>query len=230
MNALTLNRRTPLQATLGMVLLSLMFHISFLFQISSWERPEYREPVKMKVSVRAKPKPKPIPSTVVPKKRPPPPPKPKTVRKAKPKAKQKAMPVLGLSKNSFTKSENATTIVAPAGNTAMAKDKGIRLKPEEVAALGKDLSSPAVLIRSSIKKVEKTDDALDAGLIGRFRVDVYVASDGIVTSVDLEKKVGYGMDTRLLAAAKKARFKPRLNVKGKPVPGWTQITFRLTED
>lgn len=112
----------------------------------------------------------------------------------------------------------------------MEKDKGIRLRPEEVLALGKDLSSEAKLLLSTIKKPEKTDEALDAGLVGRYSVDVYVNANGLVTQVEISKKIGYGMDALVKKAARGARFTPRKNAKGLPIPGWTNIIFRFTED
>ena len=121
-------------------------------------------------------------------------------------------------------------MAAPAGNTTMTKDLGIRLKPEEIQALGTDLSSDAVLIRSTIRQIDKTDEALDMGLTGRFVVDVYVDAAGKVTSAELSKKIGYGMDRLVLQAARRARFKPRRNPKGRPMPGWTTIVFRFTEE
>ena len=193
-----------------------------------------KKSIQVKVVEKEEKKPEPIsklepPPPPPPKPKKPPPPKPKppqTVREAKPKTDQPAKKVLGLSKQSF---QGQGKMAAPAGNTSMAKDEGIRLKPEEVAALGKSLAQDAKLIPSSVPKVEKTDSALDAGLVGRYVVDVFVDASGQVTSAELRRSIGYGMDALVLSAAKKARFKPRRNAKGVPMSGWTKIIFRFTE-
>ena len=72
-----------------------------------------------------------------------------------------------------------------------------------------------------------TDDAIDMGLEGTFIVDVYVDVSGAVQTAELRKKVGYGMDQRLLDAARKARYEPRKDQFGRPLAGWAEIAFRL---
>ena len=155
--------------------------------------------------------------------------KPRTVRKAKPKGRRKPKAVMGLGRKSFTPDTRAT-MAAPAGNTTMEKDRGLRLRPEDVEALGQDLSAGAKLIGSSIPKIDKTSQALDAGLTGRWTVDVYVDEKGRVRRSEMSRKIGYGMDPLVRSAADNARFHPRRNAKGDPVPGWTRIIFRFTED
>ncbi len=118
----------------------------------------------------------------------------------------------------------------PAGNTTMVADKGIIMKPEDIAQLASDLSQDAKLIRDSVQKIDKTPEALDAGLTGRFEVAVFVNTQGLVTSANLDKKIGYGMDALVVAAALKARFLPRRNPQGVPIEGWSSIVFRFTED
>lgn len=194
--------------------------------------------IAVKLTNVEKPKPTPPPEPKQPELTPPPPPKPKvkpkpnTVRANKNKKKQKSneqppQPVLGLSPNSLN---NKGTMAAPVGNTTMDKDRGLRLRPEQVQALDKDLSQDASLILSSVRKPSKTERALDAGLIGRYVVDVYVNEAGLVTAAEIPKKIGYGMDDLVRKAALQARFKPRRNAKGFAIPGWTQIVFRFTED
>jgi TonB family protein len=121
-------------------------------------------------------------------------------------------------------------MAAPAGNTTMAPDEGKRLTPEEVAKLAKNLSQDAELIANTFERPPYTPEAEDAGLEGRFVVDVYVNEEGLVTSAELRKPIGFGMDQRVLESAKKSRFRPRRDAKGQPVAGWTEIKVRLTID
>jgi protein TonB len=184
--------------------------------------------------------PPPVTITVVPKEAPPkpdpkkdPPPKPRpkdrkvaSERKPKQPPAPTAKPVQGLSAEAI--SAEGTGIAAPIGNTLMTEDEGKRLKAEDVGALGnQDLSADARLIRSSFQTPSYTEAAIDAAIEGTYVVDVYVDETGNVTSAELTKKVGYGMDERLLAAANQARFEPRKNRFGKAEPGWTTISFRL---
>lgn len=92
----------------------------------------------------------------------------------------------------------------------------------------RDLSSDAILIRSSIQKPKYTDEALDAELEGVVIVNVFVNKKGYVEDVALDKKIGYGMDKVLVESAKQARFIPRKNARGQALTGWTEIRFILT--
>ena len=83
------------------------------------------------------------------------------------------------------------------------------------------------MIRASVATPQYTDPALDAELEGTYAVDVYVDAAGAVTDAQLPKKIGYGMDERVLAAARKARFNPRKDRLGKAIAGWSEIKFRL---
>ena len=185
--------------------------------------PKKKEVVaEVKEEVPPKPEPKPEP------KRPPPPKEKKVSSERKPPQEpvKTAQPVQGFSPDAVAK--DGPGIAVPVGNPLMVPDDGKRLKPEDVQPLGnQDLSADPRLIRSSMVKPEYTDDAIDAGLEGVFTVDVYVDATGAVASADLTKKIGYGMDQRVLAAANKARFEPRKDRYGKAIAGWTTLTFLL---
>lgn len=112
----------------------------------------------------------------------------------------------------------------------MTKDENIVLSPEKIQQLQANLSRDAQLIRSSIRQIAKTDDALDAGLVGRFKVDVFVSPQGQVTKAILSRKIGFGMDPLVLQAARAAKFEPRRNAQGVAIGGWSQIVFRFTDD
>lgn len=161
---------------------------------------------------------------------PPPPPKKERPKKQNPTPNQQVapnaptteVPVQGLNKDSLSP---AGTMAAPVGNTLMVEDKGLRLK--DVEALRGDLSAPAKLIAASLTTPPYTDEALDALLEGSFIVDVYVNLDGTVREADLRRKIGYGMDVRVLNAVKSAKFIPRKNKFGTAEEGWTELKFTL---
>jgi outer membrane biosynthesis protein TonB len=131
-------------------------------------------------------------------------------------------PVQGLTKESLSE---GGTMAAPLGNTLMTEDMGKRLKT--VDPLKGDLSQPAKLVVATLNPPPYTDDALDAGLEGSFIVDVFVNLDGSVREAELRKKIGYGMDTRVIAAVKASKFIPRKNRFGVSEEGWTELKFTL---
>lgn len=147
-----------------------------------------------------------------------------TERKASPKA-QPTKAVQGIPPDAVT--PDATGIAAPIGNTLMTEDEGKRIRPDEFRELAGDLSSDARLILGSVKVPAYTDAALEANLEGNFIVDVYVDENGDVVQSELRKRVGFGMDERLLEAARVAKFKPRKNKQGKVEAGWAEIKFSL---
>lgn len=144
--------------------------------------------------------------------------------KVKPRrAHKKPTPVQGLSSSSF--SDKSSGLSAPMGNTLLTKDENIRTK--EIEALDEDLSSPAKLIRNTFEKPAYTDEALDAGIEGRFTIDVFVDALGNVLEAELRKPIGYGMDPLLLQAARIAKFEPRKNKLGRAIKGWHEIKVVL---
>jgi len=193
-----------------------------------------QKPVKVRIVEVKKEEPKPEPKPEPPKPEPPkekpkpkPPPKkqPATERKKPEKPPENPpQPIQGLSKDSFA-TEGKSGFTAPVGNTLMTEDKGIRV--EEAPAMDTDLSADAKLIVSSIVTPQYTDAALDASFEGYVTVDVFVDETGAVTDAEMKKKVGYGMDDRILAAAKNARFTPRKDKLGKALKGWAEIKFNM---
>jgi len=90
-----------------------------------------------------------------------------------------------------------------------------------------DLSSDPILIRETFQLPEYTDDALDADFEGTVIVEVFVRKDGSVGDAELAKKVGYGMDRRIVDSVRNARFLPRKDSKGKPLDAWTDLPIRF---
>ena len=69
--------------------------------------------------------------------------------------------------------------------------------------------------------------AIEANLEGLIVVEVQVDETGKVADASLKRKVGYGMDDRILNSVKNARFSPRKDRYGKAEGGWTEIKFNL---
>jgi len=205
---------------------SLMMHLSVAGLIVSVDQAPPVKYEKVRISVVPVEPALPVPVEPVP-----PPPKPKpSVEKPKSEretkvAKANAAPVQGLSATAL--SEGAGGISVPIGNTLMVEDKGIRLKAEQVDPLAKDLSVDARLIASTLEKPVYTDEAIDAGVEGVFTVDVFVDENGAVRDASLESRIGFGMDQRVTASIKKAKFSPRRDKQGRAIPGWTRVRFSL---
>lgn len=122
---------------------------------------------------------------------------------------------------------DAPGIAAPIGNTLLTEDEGKRIRPEDYRDLGGDLSADARLIMKSVVVPKYTDAALEGNLEGNFVVDVYVDEAGNVLQAEVRKRVGFGMDEKLLAAARVAKFQPRKNKFGRTEAGWAEIKFTL---
>jgi len=218
------------------LILSLAAHVMGLgavASLSSFDRPK-PPPIKVKVVIQEPPaNEEVVVSEPPPPPPPPPPPKKKrealaSERKAQKEAPLKQVaPVQGLSPEAVV-APGLGGISVPLGNTLLAPDEGKRLRADEVEALsGEDLSQSAKVIRSSVAVPEYTDEAVAAWLEGNAVVDVYVDEEGRVSEAELKRKVGYGMDERLVDAARRARFKPRKDRFGRAVPGWSEVKFRL---
>jgi len=215
---------TPSQVWLVAVLASLVLHlISGGWMKIMMNVPRHRNPdvVKIKIATVEAPKTELLP--------------PKPREKQKPKKQTPAPsaevrpntpvtdnPVQGLSKDSLT--ENGT-MAAPVGNTLMTEDEGKRL--QSVDALKGDMSAPAKLITSTLAPPPYSDEALDAMLEGSFVVDVFINLDGTVREAELRRKIGYGMDGRVLTAVRASKFIPRKNKIGVAEEGWTELKFTL---
>lgn len=213
--------------------LSVVVHGSALGVLSQrrlWQ--EDKAPDAVKVRIVETPKPVEPP--------PPPPPKPPEIKPPKkpvekkiaservpktPPPKDPPKPIQGLSEDSFDKTGKGS-VSAPMGNTLMTEDEGIRVK-EPPPPMDVDLSADPILIRESMATPQYTDAALDAGFEGVVTVEVLVDEAGQVTQAELTRKVGYGMDQRIVDAARAARFKPRQNKLGRAEAGWTSIKFNM---
>jgi TonB family protein len=205
---------------------SALLHTATFTYISSRPKIQVREPETVKVRIVETPPAAPV---VVPPKPKAETPKPKPVKKIATERRPPAVPVpdakpiQGLDKSAV--SPDGKGIAAPIGNTLMTEDTGVRVK--DAAPMAADLSADARLIRESITTPQYTDAALDANFEGVVMVDVYVDETGAVREAEMRKKVGFGMDERILAAARKARFEPRKNKLGGPESAWTEIRFTM---
>jgi protein TonB len=197
----------------------------------AWDANKPPEPVRVRI-VEKPPEPK-VEEPIPPKPAEPPKPKPKpkepppvASERQKPKEppKEEVKPIQGLDKNSLDPT-GTSAVAAPIGNTLMTKDTGERVTDAE--ALAADMTADAQLIRGSITIPQYTDAALDANFEGYVIVDVFVDEKGDVKEAELRKKVGYGMDERILLAANAAKFVPRKNKIGTAISGWTELKFNL---
>lgn len=214
--------------------LSLLYHLILgaVLQSASRSRnsvPKNRKPGSYVVKVKPKEEPKPLPQPKLPEV-----PKPKVkpkplepvsnTKKAPPPNKAPVTPIQGLTKESLAQ-DGKGNFTAPIGNTLMIEDEGRRVT--EVAPLTEDLSSDPKLLPESVLIPTYTDAALDAGFEGRVTIEVYVDAAGHVIQAEPQKKIGYGMDEKILKSALSARFIPRKNRLGQPEEGWSKITFNL---
>lgn len=198
-----------------------------LMFLGNTPRPSKNVPVKVAIQEIA-----PIVEEIVPPK-PEPKPKKKEAKKNPPtQAPQKKEPeakpveaVQGINPDAMV--TDGKGLAAPVGNTLLKEDEGKRLKPEDVGKLTEDCSSDAKLQRDSVTPPQYTEAALDANLEGTYVVDVYVDAQGGVVEAELRKKVGYGMDPRIIDAVKKSKFEPRKNKVCGAIAGWAEIKFSL---
>ena len=230
-----MQRLTAKQIWLSATAFSVVVHAFGFGAISAkqiWDKSRVQDTVKIRI-VEKPPEPKvePIP----PKPEEPPKPKPKPKPKEPPKVaterqkpkeppKEEVKPIQGLDKNSMDPNGKGA-VAAPVGNTLMTKDTGERVS--DAAALATDYTADAQLIRTSITIPQYTDAALDANFEGYVIVDVFVDEMGDVKEAELRKKVGYGMDERILLAARAAKFIARKNKLGTAIAGWTEIKFNM---
>ncbi|MEI6397130.1 MAG: energy transducer TonB [Pseudomonadota bacterium] len=177
--------------------------------------------IKIRVAEPVAKKALPLPPKPIKKERPPKPlPTPNEI--SPPDISKTETPVQGLTKDSLSQT---VTMAAPLGNTLMTEDQGRRLT--DVAPLKGDQSAPAKLIVSTLVPPPYADEALDAAIEGSFIVDVFINLDGSVREAELRKKIGYGMDSRVLSSVRSSRFSPRKNRFGVSEEGWTELKFTL---
>jgi protein TonB len=220
-----------------MLLLSIAVHLVSVFLLeyqSSLPKPP--EPIRISIKESAKiiepvatiPEPvEPPPPLPPPPPKPKPKPKPKTksTPEATPPSAEPSKPSSGLSPDSLAPAGQGK-FTAPMGNTLAEPPPAERDFKAAPGDLG-DRSRDALLIVQSVPKVDYTDEAIDAGFEGAVIVDVFVEANGQISSAEIRKAIGYGMDERIIQAAKKAKFNPRLNSQGIPERGWTEIQFNL---
>lgn len=218
---------TKSSAMLGLgICLSLLLHLVVSGFLATARRHGLVEPKRHKpgiVQVKIKPVEPPAPQPPPAKKLKPPQPTANLFKQdAKPVKPVK--PIQGLTQESTAK-DGTGGVHAPVGNTLMIADDGTRVG--NAMPLTADLSADPKLIPESVVVPSYTDAALDAGLEGRVTIEVYVDESGAVTMAEPLRKMGYGMDEKILQSSYSAKFIPRKNHLGQPEPGWTKITFNL---
>ena len=73
-------------------------------------------------------------------------------------------------------------------------------------------------------------EAEDAGLEGRFTVDVWIEKTGEISEVEIPKKVGFGMDKIIINSLLGSTCKVKRNKKGEPKASWHSIQIELQLD
>lgn len=223
---------SPSKALALGVIISLAAHIIVASAIDSANRAgenakKRHKPGSVQVKVKpveVKPPPPPPPEPPKPKVQPKPPQPVANKSRPQPTPVDPVKPVQGLTKESLAK-EGKGGFSAPVGNTLMIADDGTRIT--DAAPLNADLSSDPKLLPESVVIPNYTDAALDAAFEGRVTVEVYVDESGAVVQAEPIKKIGYGMDERILQSAMSAKFVPRKNRLGQAESSWTKITFNL---
>ena len=201
-----------------------------LIFMSSRPKDKKMVPVKITVTETKVPPPVEVPPVIPPKPEPKPKKKdpPKTPPTQTPQKVEQQTPVeaiQGISPDAMV--TDGKGLSAPVGNTLLKEDEGKRLKPEDVGKLQQDCSSDARLIRETVTTPKYTEAALDANLEGAFVVDIFVDAQGVVLEAELRKKVGFGMDERIIESVKSSKFVPRKNKVCGSIAGWAEIKFSL---
>ena len=194
---------------------------------TQWSKePAQNNVVRITVAEPPPPPPPPAPpATLPPKPKPKPEPKkaPTQAPRPKPTDKVQQEAVQGIAKEAMV--TDGPGLAAPVGNTLLKEDEGKRL--DNVAKLDQDCTADARLKRDTVETPKYTEEALDAGLEGVFAVDVYVDERGDVMEAEVRKPIGYGMDVRVIEAARRAKFQPRMNKACKAIAGWAEMKFSL---
>ncbi len=93
--------------------------------------------------------------------------------------------------------------------------------------VGVSLEREAQLVAGSLTKPEYTPEALKVRLQGLFAVDVHLSDNGEVLEIELVQSPGFGMDERIVAALKGAKYLAKRDAGGTPLETWITIQFRL---
>lgn len=151
-------------------------------------------------------------------------------KKAKNKPNKKPKIVQGLTKKSLSTDKTSNSgISVPVGNTLMTEDQGIRLKPEEIEKLEEDYSKDATI--TCVLKPSYTAEAEEAEIEGNFYFDIYLDQRGKPQEVEIQKKIGYGMDAIVKKMLMEScTFSPKLNPVGDPISTWATFPIRLKID
>lgn len=89
------------------------------------------------------------------------------------------------------------------------------------------LEREAQLVASSLPKPEYTVEALKARLQGLFAVDIHLSDSGEVMEIEVVQSPGFGMDERIVAALRGAKYLSKRDAKGINSETWITIQFRL---
>jgi periplasmic protein TonB len=183
------------------------------------------------------PPPEPVPRPVVRKlatRAPLPPPMPNQEVKPAPASEDPVKPVFGVTQDSVVTGESP--IAVPVGNTLMTKERTLAkapppplpaAPPPPPAFAPVDEESVAEFPEAYIKpEPEYPEIARRMGIGGKVRLAIGIDRKGIVKSVRVLEKAGYGMEEKAVSAAWHYRFRPARRADGEPVD--FVITYNFT--
>ena len=112
--------------------------------------------------------------------------------------------------------------------------KSTSIQSEELSQLSRrkaedaDLEHLALLISKTFE-VTYTQEAEDEGFEGAAYVEVLVNFRGKPLEARLKRRLGFGMDKKVIQGILNAKFKPGINKRSQPVTSWTtvQLNFKL---
>jgi protein TonB len=155
----------------------------------------------------------------------PPPPMPNQESKPAPPSESPPTPVFGVTQDSVV--EGDSPVAVPVGNTLMTKDRTLAPAPpaplppapppppafapvdeESVVELPEKLSMPEIAYPEMARRL---------GVEGKVRLRLGIDRKGIVKSVRVLQRVGYGMDEAAESAAWRSKWKPARQENGQPV-------------
>jgi protein TonB len=204
-------------------------------------------PIEIDVEEKTPPPIKPPPEE----KPPPEPPRPRVVRRMPAVAPQPTPPppseepraddpppTFGLSMQATTSGDSS--VVAPVGNTLMAKPGPKVEKPKPLSGDGVGggfapvadiyISQHAELISAPSGEENYPPEAKRLGIEGAVRIKVGIDEKGNVVQVKVIERAGHGFDEAAAKAMKAAKFKPAMTSDGRAVPCNIIWTYRFETD
>ncbi len=164
----------------------------------------------------------------------PPPPMPNQESKPVPPSEAAPTPVFGVTQDSVVAGESPVAV--PVGNTLMTKDRTLAKAPPPplppapppppaFAPVDEESIAEWPTVRVEIRP-PYPEMARRLGIEGKVRLRLGIDRHGNVKSVRVLEKLGYGMDEAATEAAWQMKFRPAIDLQGKPVD--FTFTYKFT--